>query len=109
MFRRKEPPEKEKMMGNRHAFSLEGGEELSRMGATWFVSYCYYDKINETHSNWKNVGTHKKRKSIYNRTAQYHQLWLKKVLEMNPKQLRKNKVNLTWDEIQKMAQELLNM
>ena len=42
----------------RHSFAFEGGEDLTTMGATWFVSYCYYDKIDPTHKNWKKVETH---------------------------------------------------
>ena len=28
-----------------HNFSFEGGEILTGMGASWFVSYAYYEKV----------------------------------------------------------------
>ena len=30
-----------------HAFNFEGGEDLTAMGATWFVSYSYYEYIDK--------------------------------------------------------------
>ena len=33
-------------MANHH-FSFAGGELLSKIGAAWFVSYAYYDKIDK--------------------------------------------------------------
>ena len=30
-----------------HNFSFEGGEILTGMGASWFVSYAYYQHINK--------------------------------------------------------------
>lgn len=96
-------------MRNRHTFTFEGGEQLTTMGAAWFVSYCYYDKIDKTHRNWEKIGTHDNRKSVYNRTAQYYRLWLMKVLEMSTDRLSTNKIGLTGEKVKKMAQELLNM
>ena len=35
-----------------HNFAFEGGEILTGMGASWFVSYAYYEKVDPTHKNW---------------------------------------------------------
>jgi hypothetical protein len=32
-----------------HDFNFEGGHYLTRMGATWFVSYSYYCDIDKSH------------------------------------------------------------
>ena len=92
----------------RHSFAFEGGEDLTTMGATWFVSYCYYDKIDPTHKNWKKVETHNSRQSVYRRTAHYHRFWLERVLEMDSERLSANTIGLTGDEVIKMAKILLN-
>jgi|GEM_PF-1187451 len=91
----------------RHSFAFEGGEYLTTMGATWFVSYCYYDKIDRTHRNWERVETHNSRQSVYRRTAHYHRFWLERVLEMDSERLSANTIGLTGDEVIKMAQALL--
>ena len=36
----------------RHTFSFLGGEDLTTMGATWFVSYAYYKYVDSSHKNW---------------------------------------------------------
>ena len=89
----------------RHSFAFEGGEDLTTMGATWFVSYCYYDKIDRTHRNWEK---YPERVSIYNRTDHYHRFWLERVLEMDSERLSANTIGLTGDEVIKMAKILLN-
>ena len=91
----------------RHSFAFEGGEDLTTMGATWFVSYCYYDKIDRTHRNWERVETHNSRQSVYRRTDHYHRFWLERVLEMDSERLSANTIGLTGDEVIKMAQALL--
>ena len=90
----------------RHSFDFEGGEDLTTMGATWFVSYCYYDKIDRTHKNWKK---YPERVSIYNRTDHYHRFWLERILEMDTERLSTNTIGLTGDEVIKMAKILLNI
>ena len=92
----------------RHSFAFEGGEDLTTMGATWFVSYCYYDKIDRTHRNWERVETHNSRQSVYRKTAHYHRFWLERVLEMDSERLSANTIGLTGDEVIKMAKILLN-
>ena len=90
----------------RHSFAFEGRKILYNMGVSWFVSYCYYDKNDRTHRNWEK---YPERVSSYTRTAHYHRSWLEKVPGMNPKNLNKNEIGLTGDEVIKMAKILLNI
>lgn len=87
-----------------HQFDFEGGRDLTSMGATWFVSYAYYDHIDRTHDNWKKYA---RRASVYERTRRYHKDWLERILKMNPKNLAKNTIGLTPDQTMKMAREAL--
>jgi hypothetical protein len=91
----------------RHTYNFEGGKELRRMGASWFVSYSYYSCRDETHLNWREVSTYGYRISMFNRTGGFHQFWLQWVLEMNDNQLETNTIGLTGPQIKQMARELL--
>lgn len=91
-----------------HNFSFEGGDILTGMGATWFVSYAYYEKINRAHRNWERVSTSQSRLSRYNKGKPFHKMWLQKVINMNPANLNKNTIGLKADEIKFMAKELLD-
>jgi hypothetical protein len=93
------------MAGN--AFNFEGGEQLARMGASWFVSYSYYRYRNNAHMNWRNVSTHDYRIRMFNRTGGFHQCWLKRALEMNDNRLETNTIGLSGPDIKRMAKELL--
>lgn len=92
----------------RHVFLFDGGEKLTTMGAAWFVSYCYFNKIDNGHKNWQNVSTYQNRASVYKSTAKYHTYWLKKVLDMDDYNLNKNAIDLNAGQIKKMAEHLLN-
>ena len=91
----------------RHVFSFNGGELLTSMGASWFVSYCYYEYIDKTHQNWTCVKTAANRKSVYLRTRQYHKNWLNEILKMNDGRLNGNSLNLKAPQIKQMASGLL--
>ena len=91
----------------RHVFSFNGGELLTSMGASWFVSYCYYEYIDKTHQNWNIVKTAANRKSVYLRTRQYHKNWLKEILKMNDGNLNRNSLNLKAPQIKQMVSGLL--
>ena len=92
-----------------HEFNLEGGAMLTQMGATWFVSYAYYKKINNTHPNWKKVSTTQTRISTYNRSRHYHKYWLQEIIKMNDENLKKNKISLSPEETKAMANKLLKL
>ena len=92
----------------RHTFKFDGGEELTTMGAAWFVSYCYYNHIDRQHKNWQTVSTASNRISVYNRTNHYHTYWLKKVLQMDEYNLEKNTIKLSGIDVKYMAAQLLS-
>jgi hypothetical protein len=93
-------------VGN-HAFNFDGGLELSKMGATWFVSYAYYSHIDPTHNNWKNIKTHPSRTNMFHHTTAYHKYWLEQVTEMDNDRLNANKIGLKANRTKEMACELL--
>jgi hypothetical protein len=90
-----------------HAFNFEGGDELSTMGATWFVSYAFYTHIDRTHLAWRNVQTHPNRTSVFDRTHGFHKFWLEKIGEMSDGKLNTNTIGLSAAHTKKMAKELL--
>ena len=90
-----------------HNFSFEGGEELRSIGATWLVSYAYYDHVDKTHKNWAKVSTAQMRVRRYERTRGYHEIWLKYVESMEDANLSKNTIGLTPQETKAMARKIL--
>lgn len=92
-----------------HNFNFEGGEILTGMGATWFVSYAYYENIDKNHRNWERVSTAQSRLSRFNKSKQYHKAWLQEVVVMNPVNLNKNTIGLNASETIAMAKELLTL
>ena len=88
---------------SRHVFNFEGGEILANLSASWFVSYMYYQKIDNTHLSWEK---YPERISIFNNSVHYHQKWLGYVLNMNVLQLNKNQIGLSGQEIKNMADKL---
>ena len=90
-----------------HNFPFEGGYDLRRMCASWFVSYAYYEYIDREHKNWAVLKTAKNRISKYKASRKYHKLWLEKVLEMNSYALNRNTIGLNADQVKKMAYEIL--
>lgn len=96
-----------KKLNNSHPFNFMGGEELSHMGATWFVSYAYNQNIDSNHQDWMKVKTASSRASIYRRTEQYHEFWLKQILKMNDSNLNKNSLKLNAQTTKNMARILL--
>lgn len=91
----------------RSNFSFPHGEELTKIGASWFVSYMYYEKKDVAHKNWENVSAISSRKSRYNRCRRFHKEWLQRIIGMEPKRLDRNYIELTGAEIIEMAKELL--
>jgi hypothetical protein len=92
-----------------HAFNFDGGLELSKMGATWFVSYAYYRHIDPTHNNWEKVKTHLIRANMFDNTTTYHKYWLKQIAEMNDNKLNTNEIELQASRTKEMARKLLNL
>jgi hypothetical protein len=101
----KRPPREGRIMA-RHTYNFEGGEELTTISASWFVSYSYYQR-NNTHINWQETPDYANRISVFNRTGDFHQFWLQQVLEMNDNRLGTNEIGLTGPQVKQMARELL--
>ena len=91
----------------RHCFSFAGGEELSSIGASWFVSYFYYLQIDKNHKNWQKLSTCQNRISTFNSTSNYHKSWLKEICNMEESRLDKNTIGLSGFEVQDMAEKIL--
>ena len=88
-----------------HDFSFNGGEILSKMGASWFVSYAYHKYIDSSHTNWSRVSTTQSRISKFNTSKEYHKYWLEQVLVMNSSNLSKNTIGLSSIQTKSMAQD----
>lgn len=91
----------------RHTFTFQGGEELTNMGACWFVSYCYYINLNSTHLNWSNTSTYKYRIRVFDRCISMHKYYLERVLDMDITNLNKNRIGLNGIQIKEMTRKLL--
>ena len=90
----------------RHPFLFAGGEYLTTIGAAWFISYMWYNKVDKSHTNWKRVSTYNNRISTYNHTGSYHTFWLAQIVSMSARNLDKNTLGLRGYEIINMAKEL---
>ena len=91
-----------------HNFSFVGGDVLSKMGAAWFVSYAYYDRIDKNHTNWNRVSTASSRISKYVSSTDYHKDWLHEVLVMKDENLNKNTIGLDAWQVKAMAKKILD-
>ena len=94
-------------MAKCHPFNFDGGEELSHMGATWFVSFAYYTHVTRAHMDWARVKTSVSRSSIFARTVKYHRFWLNQVLFMENARLNTNSLGISGEETKRMAREIL--
>jgi hypothetical protein len=91
----------------RHSFNFDGGEYLTTMGACWFVCYKYYIDRDHKFKKWetKNLSS---RISTFNRTKQLHIFFLQQILKMKIKNLNKNHLGVTGDQIIGMTKILLS-
>ena len=90
-------------------FNFEGGEYLTKIGASWFVSYSYYFYIDKQHKNWDKITTSQFRINVFNRTKEFHKIWLEQITVMNDKKLNVNTIGLEATEIKQMAAKLLKL
>ena len=91
----------------RHTFAFEGGEILTTIGATFFVSYLYHRQVDETHRNWEAVATKKSRINTIDQSTHYHGAWLDRVGFMNETNLNKNTLGLDGAQVKAMAKAIL--
>lgn len=82
--------------------------ELKRMGASWFVSYSYYKKIDPSHRNWEKNDTNDTiRIPAYNRTVLNHKNFLLEILKKSDDMLSRNTLGLDGKVIKIMAHKIL--
>lgn len=93
----------------KHEYKFNGGQYLTRIGSSWLVSYMYYLRIDKNHRNWETVSKPLDRIKKFNKSTQFHMEWLQEIVNMNPKQLNRNEIGLTGQEVIEMANELLNL
>ena len=91
-----------------HSFNFAGGDLLSKIGASWFISYSYYLHIDNSHLNWQNCKTTHYRTNIFNKTKKYHNLWLQEVVKMNELNLSTNNLGLNGTLVIKLAKSIIN-
>lgn len=87
----------------RHTFTFEGGEQLTTIGATFFVSYLYYLHVDSAHSNWASIKTKNSRISTINRSEKYYRTWLKHIGGMKDANLNRNTLGLDGTDVKQMA------
>ena len=92
----------------RHTFTFDGGEMLTTIGTTFFVSYLYYQYVDATHRNWEKVATKSSRISSIDSSKRYHSNWLNLVGSMNEANLSKNSIGLSGAEVKEMAKAILS-
>lgn len=92
-----------------HNYNFAGGEILTKIGASWFISYTYYINIDRTHLNWSNVSPKscKGRQTAFKKGVTYYKAWLTEITNMNPKRLKSNKLGLSAKQVLDMAKKLL--
>lgn len=93
----------------RHTFSFEGGEQLTTIGATFFVSYLYYRHVDSTHRNWEPIKTKTSRINTINSSERYHRAWLERIGDMNDANLCKNTLGLDGKTVKVMARAVLKV
>ena len=88
-------------------FNVSGGEYLTQIGASWFVSYLYFLKIDKVHLNWNKVSTVILRTKRFNKHSRFHKEWIQLIVNMEPKRLARNKIGLSGNDVVAMAKVLL--
>jgi hypothetical protein len=87
-------------------FNLNGGRKLTSMGAAWFVSCLYCERIDPKHLNWQNTKTAQRRKSVFDRTRNLHDYWIGQIRNISDSHIMTNKIGLTAAEVKKMINKL---
>lgn len=97
------------MNSRRHTFSFEGGEQLTTIGATFFVSYLYHKYVDPNHKNWASIKTQQSRISTINRSESFHKIWLNNIGSMSEANLNRNTLGLDGADVKKMARAVLQL
>ena len=91
----------------KHEYNFDGGEELSRIGASWLVSYLYCLRVDNTHLNWKKVSDVSLREGKCKKAAHFHKDWMREIVNMNSKKLDENSIDVSGEDVIAMAKVLL--
>lgn len=95
-------------MKKHRAFNFLEGAAFGKMGASWFVSYSYYDYIDNNHRNWERVtDSMDHRIGVYRRNKNMHKFWLGEVLKMSENRMSGNHLGLTGATVKQMAKKVL--
>ena len=89
-----------------HTFNFPGGDILSKMGASWFISYFYYLKVDKSHDNWKRNKTCRSRINNFQKSKVFHNSFVREILNMSDAKLATNKIGLSAKEVKTMAKAL---
>jgi len=92
----------------RHTFAFEGGEYLSTIGATFFVSYLFFRNVDSTHRTWESIKTKTSRISTIESSKKYHRGGLERVAAMSDANLNKNTLGLDGATVKAMARAILD-
>lgn len=87
----------------RHTFSFDGGDKLTTIGATFFVSYLYHVHVDTSHRNWASIKTQHSRISTINSSKVHYRAWLSHVQSMSDANLNRNSLGLEGPDIKQMA------
>lgn len=87
----------------RHTFSFDGGDKLTTIGATFFVSYLYHLHVDTSHRNWASIKTQRSRISTINNSESHYRAWLSHVQNMSDANLNRNSLGLEGPIIKQMA------
>ena len=106
--------QKNKQPSKRHTFDFEGGDDLTTMGASWFISYLYHIEIDSSHRNWEVPKTKNGRVSVFKRTLNdstsdgvaMHIHYVREICKMSAKRLAANYIGLSGECVIKIAKLL---
>lgn len=106
--------QKNKQPSKRHPFDFEGGDDLTTMGASWFISYLYHIEIDSNHRNWESLKTKNGRISVFKRTLNdstsdgvaMHLHYVREICEMETGRLATNHIGLSGESVIKIAKLL---
>ena len=87
----------------RHTFSFDGGDKLTTIGATFFVSYLYHLYVDTNHRNWASIKTQYSRISTIKNSENYYRAWLSHIQNMSDTNLNRNSLGLEGPAIKKMV------
>lgn len=91
----------------KHNYNFNGGDLLSKIGASWLISYLYHSKIDKKHLNWERISKPSQRVKMCGKSVRYHKYWIEKIIKMNANNLSRNRIGLTGAKVIDMAKELL--